>query len=1054
MNVDKENQLPAIRILNRFYAVFAAFCLILLVVGVPFVFVRKWGAALNLLGALVFVFTAWTVSRRGYPKQSLIFFSAILWVSMVALMFAGLTTNGAAVPLAFSLMLAIVVSQRAGLFYAITYLLAWLTYIVLWYYQLAPEPYFSSAPLTGWAIVAGACWLFLIPVPELVKSMHQGAALQRSVFEATSDALLVVSQSGRIENFNQRFVAMWGVPDAIVASGDGAAMREFVASQVDDPQAFLQRVNEIHAHPDETSFDTLRLRDGRVIERYSQPNVMGAKTIGRVWSLRDISEQKAYERTLTEARQHAEDASNAKGEFLANMSHEIRTPMNAILGMLKLLGNTSLSASQFDYLSKTEGAAKSLLGLLNDILDLSKIDSGKMELDEHAFSVDRLLRDLAVVLSASVGSKTIDVLFDIDPAIPAQLVGDALRLQQALVNLGGNAIKFTASGQVVIAMRRLPGDPQAPDRVQLEFSVQDSGIGIAGENQARIFSDFAQAESSTTRRFGGTGLGLAISQRLVELMGGHITLRSDLGVGSTFGFVLGMRVAAPETLGEAAMQSHARGLGAGGPQSAPLNGPRAVLVVDDNAQAGTIMQRMLGGLGWQVDLADSGPQALDRMRARSAGHGAYACVYVDWQMPGMDGWEFLRQLNTLGPSLVGPKPRITMLSANGRENLAQRTQEEQGLLSGFLVKPVTLSMLLDASQAQANNSETLRKAPRSSKRQLSGMRVLVVEDNAINQQVAEELLGFEGALVSIAADGRQGVNAVASAEVQFDVVLMDIQMPVMDGYAATHAIREQLGLTRLPIVGLTANAMASDREACLRAGMNEHMGKPFDMAQLVSLLIKLTGRQPPAPPQLPAAVVPATADIDLPAALNRMGGMRPLYVQSARLLQTMLATLPADLDERLQRTDWREADMLLHSLKGNAATLGLDRLAGALRELEALCKARPGRDAVQALAATLPPILQAAQQALIDAIQQLDEPARPSPRAAMTGRELAAAQAVVASQLVPLLMASDLAILAAYAQAKDTLAALPEGLSQRLDAALQVLDLQTALAVCREITAL
>jgi two-component system sensor histidine kinase/response regulator len=615
----------------------------------------------------------------------------------------------------------------------------------------------------------------------------------------------------------------------------------------------------------------------------------------------------------------------------------------------------------------------------------------------------------------------------------------------------------------VIAIRLISRSEQEPDSVRLEFSVQDSGIGIARDNQARIFSDFSQAESSTTRRFGGTGLGLAISKRLVALMGGQIALRSELGAGSTFSFVLDMPVGDPAPLGSAAMHAQVQAL------AAPA-GPPSVLVVDDNQRSGDIMARMLGTMGWRADLAHSGQEALDRIRSHIANSAPpYDCIYVDWQMPHMDGWEFLRQLNSLRPILAGPFPRIIMLSANGRESLAQRTQEEQGLLNGFLVKPVTLSMVLDASRNQPADGETLRKSPRSSKRQLSGMRILVVEDNAINQQVAEELLGFEGALVSIAADGRQGVNAVASARVQFDAVLMDIQMPVMDGYAATRAIREQLGLTRLPIVGLTANAMASDREACLHAGMNEHMGKPFDMAQLVSLLIKLTGHQPGTPSPRPAALLrsgiqtaapagppgPAlpTTDIDVPAALSRMGGMRALYVQSARLLQTMLTTLPADLDERLQHADWQESHILLHSLKGNAATLGLNRLAGALRELEALCKTRGSLEQIRALAATLPPILESAQHALQDAISRLDEPERSAAHGVPASGDVSAARAVVELQLMPLLVASDLAVLDAFERARDALIALPPLQLKQLEDAMQALDLPGALVLCREITA-
>ena len=402
----------------------------------------------------------------------------------------------------------------------------------------------------------------------------------------------------------------------------------------------------------------------------------------------DITGQKGIEGSLKTAKEAAELANASKSQFLANMSHEIRTPMNAILGLLALLQTTELEALQLDYVRKTDGAAKSLLGLLNDILDFSKVEAGKMTLDPRPFRVEKLLRDVSVVLSANMGTKDITLRLDLSRSVPVGILCDDMRLQQVLINLGGNAIKFTHQGEVVVRVRMV--ERTAVDTL-LEFSVKDTGIGIAPENQAFIFNGFSQAEASTTRRFGGTGLGLAISRRLVELMGGELMLDSTLGKGSRFYFQLRFAVA-----------------------DAPAEAP------------------------------------------------------------------------------------------------------------------------LPSTAANAGRPQ-----------RLAGLRLLVVEDNMINQLVAKTFLMKEGALVTMADNGQLGVTAVAAAPSGFDVVLMDVQMPVMDGFAATRAIRQELGLTTLPVIAMTANAMASDREECLAAGMNDHVGKPFNLDDLVATLRKYAGGTEP-----------------------------------------------------------------------------------------------------------------------------------------------------------------------------------------------------------------
>ena len=540
------------------------------------------------------------------------------------------------------------------------------------------------------------------------------------------------------------------------------------------------------------------------------------------WS--DIDTRKAAEQAIHAAQAELEKANEAKSAFLANMSHEIRTPMNAVLGLSHLALKTDPSPRLRDYLVKIRSSGQHLLGIINEILDFSKIEAGKLAVESIDFDLDKVLENVSNLIGEKASDKGLELIFDIEPSVVStRLKGDPLRLGQILINFCNNAVKFTDKGEVIISAHVLDA---IEDGLVIKFSVSDTGIGMTPEQIERLFQAFEQADTSTTRKYGGTGLGLAISKRLAELMGGDVGVTSDLGKGSTFWFTarLGKGVVAPRPN---LLRSDLRG--------------RRVLIIDDNSSARAVLSNMLRNMTFVADEAAAGEEGTEMVRQSAERGEPYEIIFVDWQMPVLDGIETSKRILSL-PGLAVP-PHVVMVTAYGREDVLK--QAEANGLENVLVKPVTSSTLFDTivailhahQEGPGHNQST----PSFEISRTRGTRVLLVEDNEINQEVAIGLLEDAAIQVDLAENGEIAVRM--AQENNYDAVLMDMQMPVMDGIEATRAIRSHPHLQDLPIIAMTANAMAVDRDKCLNAGMNDHIGKPIDPDELFSVLLRWAGRR-------------------------------------------------------------------------------------------------------------------------------------------------------------------------------------------------------------------
>ncbi|WP_188581431.1 response regulator [Azorhizobium oxalatiphilum] len=753
----------------------------------------------------------------------------------------------------------------------------------------------------------------------------------RSIIQSAPDGMVVIDGTGTIMLANPKVEAMFGYGEGELI---GRAIETLVPISIRGRHVGLR--DGFAAHGSTRAMGTLGQhlhglrRDGSefpVEVGLSRLPMLAGRGVCVCASVRDVTDRKNVEADILRAKEIAEVATRAKSDFLANMSHEIRTPMNAIIGLSHLALKTDLAPKQRDYVSKIHNAGTSLLGIINDILDFSKVEAGKLEMEQIRFRLDEMLDNVSALVAQKAHDKGLELLFDTAADVPQGLIGDPLRLSQILVNLVSNAVKFTERGQISVSVRC---PERAGEKALLRVVVRDSGIGMTPEQTGRLFQAFSQADGSTTRKYGGTGLGLAITKRLVEMMGGSIQVESAPGDGSTFSFSAWLG------LDEQPVRRK--------PIPEVLNGMRA-LIVDDNKSAREILSELLRGLGLAVSAAASGEQALAALDDADADH-PYGVVFLDWRMPGMDGLETARRISQRETS-----PLMVMVTAYGLEDV--RADAETVGLSAFLVKPVSQSSLLDTlvKLFAPQDHQSPGDAADTATPRLDRTRLLVAEDNEVNQQIAGELLRGAGASVVLASNGREAIDMLKARPDAYDLVLMDVQMPEIDGIEATRLIRADPQLSAIPVIAMTAHAMPEERRRCIEAGMVDHITKPLEAHVVFQTLLRWLPKPSlerqvalvePVPERVDNEALPEFDGLDAVSALRRVGGNRKLYLSLLRQFVDKEVDAAGRIADALNTQGIADAERIAHTVKGVAANIGLGQLSTLAAELEAALKARAG----------------------------------------------------------------------------------------------------------------